>query len=112
MWIVVVVVVVVVGVAVVVVVDGEEEMILPRLSECGNLIGVGNKNFVVDGQWRVRIGGRCCLRRDLLRHDKIVDEVVVCECDCLVYYRTWRNIDLMLVRRTDYVDLESVRRKI
>src|ERR1700733_4168021 len=97
-----------VGVVVAVVVGGEEEMILPRLSECGNLIGVGNRKFVVGGQRSVRIGDRCCLQRGLLRHDRTVDEVVVCECGCLVYCRTWQSIDLM-VRRKYSVDSENVK---
>ena len=96
-------------IVVAVVVRGEE-MILPRLSECANLIGAGNRKFVVDGQRSVRIGGRCCLQRGLLRHGMTVDEVVVCECGCLVYCRTWQSIDLM-VRRKYSVDSENAKRK-
>jgi len=84
--------------------------ILPRLSEDGNWIGVGNRKFVVDVQGSVRTGGRCCLKRSLLRHDRTVDEVVVCECGYLVYCQTLQSIDLM-VRRKYSVDSENAKMK-
>jgi hypothetical protein len=89
------------GVEVLVAVGGEGWKRLPRWNGSGNRIGVESRRFVDVVMRRVRIGGRCCLQRDLLRHDKTVDEVV-CECDSVVYCQTWQSTDLMTVDRRKY----------
>ena len=80
---------------------GEGRERLPRWNGSVNRIGVESRRFVDVVIWRVRIVGRCCLQRDLLRHDKTVDEVV-CECDSAVYCQTWQSTDLMTLGPRKY----------